>query len=81
MSGGERRPGRSGWERGRVGGQTPCSPLRSSASLRGPELRCRAQGACLTSPRCPPAGGGWSHFIISPKPKEASAPQSPAGCS
>lgn len=32
-------------------------------------------------PCCPEAGSGHSHFIISPKPKEAPAPQSPAGCS
>jgi hypothetical protein len=32
-------------------------------------------------PRCPEAGDCWSHFIISPKPKEERAPQSPAGCS
>lgn len=32
-------------------------------------------------PCCPEAGSDHSHFIISPKPKEAPAPQSPAGCS
>lgn len=42
---------------------------------------CRAQSPCLVWPRYTGVGGGWSHFIISPQAKEASAPQSPAGCS
>lgn len=44
-----------------------------SARSRAASLGCGAPSACL-------AGGGHSHFIISPKPKEACAPQSPAGC-
>lgn len=41
------------------------------AGLQGSELLLR----------CPEAGGGHSHFIISPKLKEVREPQSPAGCS
>lgn len=69
--------GRSGQGRG----QAPVLPSRLSVSLRGRRLDCGSQSACLAFPRCPAAGGGWSHFIISPKQKEVSAPQSPPCCS
>lgn len=62
-------------------GRVPASPSRFSASPGGQGLDRRATSACLALPRCTGAGSYWSHFIISPKPKEASAPQSPAGCS